>query len=89
MDWAFGSDSSARPHIHSSDDRPCYASENPRPKGGTETIFINPDCLRKRGVCPIPAEPVHIDIYLGEVCYSFIVSNLVYHLTAKMLKIKG
>jgi hypothetical protein len=60
MDWALGSDSSARPHIHSSDDRPCYALENPRPKGGTKSRFINPDCLRKRGVCPIPAEPVQI-----------------------------
>jgi len=30
-----------------------------------------------------------IDIYLGEVCSSFIVSNLAYHLAAKMLKIKG
>ena len=45
--------------MNPSDNRPCDALENPRPKGGTETQFIKPDCLGKRGVCPIPAEQVH------------------------------
>lgn len=58
MDRALGIPSRPHPHFHPSDDRPCYASENPRPKGGTESRFINPDCLTKMGVCPIPAEPV-------------------------------